>query len=181
MNFIIRFAALLAFSGVIISALSLAAHAQGTQTESHAAVIWINSRYGPNNSGIGLCGRYSGLGLGATVFDFPGDTTSGLPIRPGMIGISVDVYAVVDFNNWLAMYANTGLVGRLGTYRTSEEVRRNAQPHDMLSVGGGFQISLAAHLMLGIGYNGILDIPDYQGGPTYNTIHSVVAQVGYRL
>lgn len=168
---------------VVLTAAAYAgtSYAQTVKNDKPAAIIWINSWYGPNNSGVGISGRYGILGIGTTVFDFAGDTTSGLPIRPGAIGMSVDGYLAIDFSDWLTMYGNVGLIARLGTYRTSEDIARKYQKHGAYSVGGGFQISLASHLMLGIGYNGVVDVPEYDGGPTYNTIRSIVAQVGYRL
>ncbi len=143
-------------------------------------IVWINSFYGPNNAGIGLGVRHGVLGIGATTFAFPGDTTSGI-VRPGAIGISVDMYVAADFSNWIAAYMNIGLVGRLGTYQVSREVMERYQKHSVMSIGGGFQISLASHLVLGIGYNALVDLPEEEGGMTYHTIQSVVGQLGYRL
>lgn len=172
-------------SGLLITlstmTFSQTSPASNSGNEKRTAVIWINSWYGPNNSGVGICGRYASVGIGATVFSFVGDTASDLPVRPGAIGISMDSYLIIDFNHWLAIYGNLGLIARLGTYRTSEEIARNYEKHTAVSVGGGFQVSLASHLMLGIGYNGVVDLPKRESGSTYNTISSIVAQAGYRL
>lgn len=160
--------------------LSNDCRAQNQDDMNPPTIIWINSFYGPNNAGIGLGVRHGILGIGATTFAFPGDTTSGI-IRPGAIGISVDMYVAADFSKWIAAYMNIGLVGRLGTYQVSPEVLKRYEKHSIMSVGGGFQISLASHLVLGIGYNALVDLPEEEGGMTYNTIQSVVAQLGYRL
>ncbi len=175
---------ILALLAATITLWSKKANAQNTEkTEKSevASIIWINSFYGPNNFGVGLGARYSAIGIGATVFGFAGDTTHGLSARPGMIGVSIDLYIGIDFNTWLAAYGNIGAVARLATYKAQEDVAKTYVKHAMMSVGGGFQVSLASRLTIGIGYNALLDLPDYEGGPTYNVLHSIVPQIGYRL
>jgi hypothetical protein len=168
--------------GGMLMMISSRAYSQSSQTPEFdestlARIVWVNSYYGPNNVGIGLAARYWIFGLGTTVFAFAGDTTQGIGIRPGIVGVSVDMYMAIDFSRWLGIYGNVGFMGRLATYKG-----RNSFPSDdVISVGGGFQISLASHLMLGVGYNALVTSPEVTGDPTYDPIQSVVAQVGYRL
>jgi opacity protein-like surface antigen len=168
-------------AAAILMISSAPAIAQEHNEFKPAAIIWVNSLYGPNNSGIGLCARYAVLGIGTTVFAFPGDTAASkeLSVRPGAIGFTVDLYLAFDLCSWLAIYGNAGFVGRIATYKTDSEILRNYQKHKTMSIGGGFQVSLASHLMLGVGYNGFIDAEDT--GPMYNSIQSVVGQVGYRF
>lgn len=150
--------------------------------EGPATVVWLNSFYGPNNSGLGLAARYGAIGGGATVFGFAGDTTIGVGIRPGIIGASFDAYLTIDCTRWLAIYGNIGVGAWLRTYeQPGVEQKRTFPSGALVSLGGGMQISLASHVMLGIGGNALLDTPEKEGGPVYKPIPSVVAQVGYRL
>jgi hypothetical protein len=166
--------------GLLIIACGIAI-TRGALAQNAATVVWANSFYGPITSGIGLAARYGVIGFGTTVFAFAGDSAQSLPIRPGAICASVDIYLAIDFNNWLALYGNIGAVPRLATYKVDQEVAKNYQKHDVMSVGGGWQFSLVSHLMLGIGYSGVVDMATSDSKSNYNTIHSIVAQVGYRL
>jgi|GEM_PF-7021660 len=174
----------LASYSIVCIALALPAtsalRAQDTARKA-PTIVWINSFYGPNNAGLGIAVRHGVIGIGGTVFGFAGDTTGSLPIRPGAIGISVDMYLAADLSNWFAIYGNLGLVGRLGTYNAPQQVIQNYLKHSVMSVGGGVQISVASHLVAGLGYNRMIDLPEHEGGATYRPIHSIVAQLGYRL
>jgi hypothetical protein len=166
--------------GLLIIACTIGT-TRGVRAQNVATVVWANSFYGPITSGIGLAARYGVIGFGTTIFGFAGDSLRGLPIRPGAICASLDLYLAIDFNNWLALYGNIGAVPRLVTYKVPEDVAKNYQKHDVMSVGGGWQFSLVSHLMLGIGYSGVVDMATSNSQSNYNTIHSIVAQVGYRL
>jgi hypothetical protein len=168
--------------GLLIIACGIAT-TRGVLAQNTATVVWANSFYGPITSGIGLAARHGIIGFGTTIFAFAGDSVPGrsLPVRPGAICASIDFYLTADFNNWLAFYGNIGAVPRLATYKVSEEVAKNYRKHDVMSFGGGWQFSLVSHLMLGIGYSGIVDMATSNSNSNYNTIHSIVAQVGYRL
>lgn len=165
-------------------ALTLFHHTAWGQSgkEGPATVVWLNSFYGPNNSGLGLAARYGPIGGGVTVFGFAGDTTAGLGARPGIIGASFDGYLVVDCTRWLALYGSLGLGARLRTYEQEGTERRETfPPGPLLSAGGGVQLSLVSHVMLGIGCNFLIEVPENEGDPTHRTIPSVVAQLGYRI
>lgn len=168
-------------SGIVILASVQAAQAQEAAKYKPATIVWANSFYGRNNSGIGIGARYSAFGLGATVFNFAGDTSIDKTPRPGAICISGDFYLAIDFSDWIALYGNIGYAGRLMTYKEQRELLRNSSQRDFLSVGAGIQITFASHLVLGAGYNFIVDTPDEEGDETEETIQSIVAQIGYRL
>jgi len=167
--------------------ISSRAYSQSSRTPEFdesklARIVWVNSYYGPNNVGIGLAARYAVFGLGTTVFTFAGDSTrnTGLQnkgVRPGIVGISIDGYLAIDFSKWMAVYVNGGFMGRLATYNNPLSFPKET----VVSCGGGFQISLASHLILGIGYNALLTVPEHEGSSSFDPIHSIVGQVGYRL
>lgn len=163
-----------------MTALTTGAEAQSAASD-RTTIIWVNSWYGPNTSGAGLAARSGGFGLGATMFGFAGDTTTGLPTRHGATGISVDLYLLGDFTTWLSVYGNIGVVSRLGSYRGSGSVTPMFHNSAAMSAGCGFQISIASHVMVGFGYNGAIDFHDETIAPRYPTINALVAQVGYRL
>lgn len=166
---------------LILLIITPASHAQNTQMGKTPTIVWANSFYGPNNSGLGLAVRHGVLGIGGTIFNFAGDTTTGMPPRPGGVGISGDIYLAADLSDWFALYGNVGYAGRMTTYSDQRELLRKSPQRDFLSVGGGLQISLASHLMFGGGYNLLIDTADYQGDPTDKPIQSAIAQVGYRF
>ena len=178
MRFLLQCALIL----LALAAFTEASPAQRTaQERKTASMVWINTFYGPNNSGVGIATRYGVIGIGATVFNFAGDTTLNMPPRPGAIALSGDIYLAADFSDWFALYGNIGYAGRLTTYKEQREQLRDSPQRDFLSLGGGLQLSIASHLVLGAGYNLIIDTPDYQGDPTDDPIQSAIAQVGYRF
>lgn len=166
---------------ICIGFSQLPASAQPIIKEERNTTIWANAFYGRNNSGLGLGIRYKALGIGATVFQFTGDTTASMPPRPGGVAISIDGYLAFDLVDWFAFYGNAGYVGRLTTNASQRSQLRESPQLDFLSLGAGIQITIASRLMIGGGYNFIIDTPDYQGDPTDDPIQSIVAQLGYRL
>ena len=167
-------------AAVVLGILSLSGQTPLRAQPTYAGVVWANALYGANSSGVGICGRYGFIGGGVNVFGFAGDSSRVLPTRPGAIGITIDAYFAADVGSWLALYGNIGFAGRLRTYVTTPEIARAFDRPNGMSLGGGVQVSLASHIVLGVGYNGIIDIPDKSWMPSYTTIHTIVAQLGYR-
>jgi opacity protein-like surface antigen len=95
--------------------------------------------------------------------------------------MTIDLYVAADFSKWLAVYGNIGLVGRLSTYPEQKRLEKNYRKQDAISVGGGIQVTLVSHIVIGFGYNGLVSTGDTPDDPTYHTIRSVVGQLGWRF
>jgi hypothetical protein len=154
----------------------------GTTEQKHASIIWLNSFYGRNNSGVGVAARWWYIGVGTTFFRFAGDTAHPLSPRPGGIGFTLDFYLAADFNETFAIYGNVGYVGRAMTYNSQEKFLAGYKEPDPVSVGGGVQLTLVTHVVLGAGFNAILPTVDSDNNKhRQNPITSVVAQLGWRF
>jgi hypothetical protein len=162
---------------LLIMAASL--HAQGRRELKETTVAWINTVYGPDNTGLGLCARHGAVGFGTTVFRLALDTITNSK-QSGVLGVSVSGYLIGDFSEWLAIYGSIGGGGHFATYGISNKAISTHRKYGFMSVGTGFQISIA-HIMMGIGYGISFDTGGEERTAAYDPIHSVVAQLGYRL
>lgn len=144
------------------------------------AMIWANTFYGTNNSGIGLGWRSHAVGIGASIFGFAGDSATSLPPRPGGRGYTIDGYIFIETSSWLAIHGSIGYGGWIGAYAGQEKLVESYDETGGLTAGGGLTFSLLSRFVIGAGYAGMFDTGQDEGDPTYDPIHRLVVQLGVR-
>lgn len=138
---------------------------------------------GPNHSGVGIGGRIDWFNSAITLFGFAGDTTVGLPLRPGGLGIIVEGGISVKITKWLLISGFSGYVARLTTYPEQESMNAAYTPIEKtqgaFSVGGMLQTTLASHVVLGGGYRWIFTTR--RSGLEYDPLYGAVGAVGWQF
>jgi hypothetical protein len=161
-------------------AIGLLGYSPASAQTERPVMVWANSFWGANNSGIGLGIKTRVIGIGASVFGFAGDSASSLPPRPGGRGYTIDAYIFIDTSPWLAINGSIGYGGWIDTYDGQDTIVSQYEQSGGLTAGAGLTFTLLSRFAIGVGYAGLFTPAKNEGDPKYDPIHRVVMQLGYR-